>query len=129
MKRFFILLAAVLMAVSAMAKSKMTFTVSGPQESYHQIRVINETSMEDLTCRVVIVGENDKVAAVYGTYHLYGKNGSDSAIKRVWRGTLMGVQMPNDFKGDVAFDVEYVSLKLFNIIVIHLRDGEKKAKK
>ena len=75
------------------------------------------------------MGENDKVAAVYGMYHLYGKNGSDSAIKRVWRGTTLGVQMPNDFKGEVGFDVDYVNLKLFNIIVIHLTDAGKKSSK
>lgn len=124
MRKISCILFAMMMALSVNAKSKMTFVVSGPEQSYNQIRVINETSLDDITCRVVIVEGEDKVAAVYGIYNLYGKFGSDTNTKRVWRGTTLGVQMPNDFKGDLAFDVEYKDYPLFDIIVIHLRDGK-----
>lgn len=124
MKKFFLLFAAALMAVSGMAKDKMTFVIAGPEEVYNQIRVQNETSMDTLTCRVVIVEGEDKVAAVYGLYHLKGLNDVDSNLDRIWRGTKVGIQMPNDFKEELSFDVEYVDRPFFDYIVIHLRDKQ-----
>jgi len=126
MKRLFVLLFAVLTAFGVMAKSKMTFVVGGPEQKYNQIRVINETSMTNFTCRVVIVEGEDKVGSVYGVYNLSEWKSSDSHTSSIWRGTKMGIQMPTDFKGELDFDVEYLDLPLFDIILIHLRDKSSK---
>jgi hypothetical protein len=122
MKKLFLILTACLMAVSMMAKSKMTFVVGGPEEKYNQIRVINETSLTNITCRVVVVDDKDKVMSVYGVYNLGGWNSSDTNTSTIWRGTKLGVQMPTDFDGELGFDVEYRDLPLFDIIIVHLRD-------
>lgn len=124
MKKFFFLFTACLIAVSAMAKDKMVFVVSGPEEVYNQIRVINESSLDDFTCRVVIVDNADNVQAVYGHYHLNGKEDTDSNLDRIWRGTRVGIQLPNDFEKELSFDVEYVDRPFFDYIIIHLRDKE-----
>ena len=122
MKRFFVILSAILMAFTATAKGKMTFVVGGPEEKYNQIRVVNETSMTNFTCRVVVVDGENKVASVYGVYNLSEWKSSDSHTSGIWRGTKMGIQMPNDFKGELDFDVEYLDLPIFDIILIHLHD-------
>lgn len=128
MKRLFMLLFAILMAFAAMAKSKMTFVVGGPEEKYNQIRVVNETSMTNFTCRVVIVEGEDKVGSVYGVYNLSEWKSSDSNTSSIWRGTKMGIQMPKDFEGELDFDIEYLDLPLFDIILIHLHDKKSEFK-
>ena len=124
MKKLFFILLACLMTTGLMAKSKMTFVVAGEEESYNMIKVVNETAMDDITCRVVIVEDDDSVAAVYGIYKLKGRYDSDTCAKRVWRGTRLGVQMPNDFKKEVSFSVEYKDYPVWDMIIIHLRDAE-----
>ena len=110
------------MTISGMAKDKMTFVIAGPEEVYNLIKVVNETSEDNFSCRVVIVEGEDDVAAVYGTYRLEGIGDSDSGLDRIWRGTKVGIQMPNDFKKKLTFDVEYVDRPFFDYIIIHLRD-------
>ena len=124
MKKLFFILLACLMTTGLMAKSKMTFVVAGEEESYNMIKVVNETAMDDITCRVVIVEDDDSVAAVYGIYKLKGRYDSDACAKRVWRGTRLGVQMPNDFKKEVSFSVEYKDYPVWDMIIIYLRDAE-----
>jgi len=124
MKKLFFILMVCLVSVGVMAKSKMSFVVGGDEESYNMIKVINETSMEEITCRVVIIEDDDHVAAVYGLYHLKGRSDSDTSTKRIWRGTKVGIQMPNDFKGEVAFDVEYKDFPVWDMIVIRLHDAK-----
>lgn len=124
MKKLFFILLACLMTTGLMAKSKMTFVVAGEEESYNMIKVVNETAMDDITCRIVIVEDDDSVAAVYGIYKLKGRYDSDACAKRVWRGTRLGVQMPNDFKKEVSFSVEYKDYPVWDMIIIYLRDAE-----
>ena len=128
MKRLFVILSAILMAFAATARDKMTFVVGGPEQKYNQIRVVNETSMSNFTCRVVVVDGADKVASVYGVYNLSEWKSSDSHTSSIWRGTKMGIQMPTDFKGELDFDIEYLDLPLFDIILIHLHDKNSKFK-
>ena len=123
MKKILVLFAAVLMACSTMAANKMKFVVEGPEEVYNLIKVVNETSIDSLTCRIVVVDDDDNVKAVYGTYEFDGKKDTDSKVDRIWRGTTLGIQFQKDFKDELTFDVEYVDRPLFvDFIVIHLRD-------
>lgn len=122
MKRLFFAVAAFMMAVGAMASDKMTFVIGGPEEVYNQIRVENETSLDTLTCRVVILKGEDEIESVYGVYNLYGIKDSDYNTERIHRGTKLGIQMPDDFEGELSFDVEYKDRPFFDYIVIHLRD-------
>ena len=125
MKRLFLFVAAVIITVGIQAADKMSFVVGGSEEVYNLIKVINETSVDEITCRVVIVEDDDNVADVYGIYNLKGFKDSDSHPNRIHRGTKLGIQLPKDFEEQLSFDVEYVDRPLFiDYIVIHLRDKE-----
>ena len=123
MKRLLFAVLALAMTIGAWAVEKMTFVIAGPEETYNQIRVMNETSKSgSFSCRVVTLKDNDEVDTVYGLYELKGRNDIDSNSGFIHRGTKIGIQFPNDFKGDITFDVQYKDFPFFDAIIIHLRD-------
>ena len=125
MKRLVFALLALTMTLGMWAEEKMTFVVAGPEAKYNQIRVMNETSLGGVfTCRVVTLTEDDEVETVYGLYELKGRNDIDSNSGFVTQGTKIGIQMPNDFKRELSFDIEYKDYPFFDVIIIHLRDKD-----
>ena len=119
-----------LMAATAIfAQKEMTFVVEGPEQSYNQIRVVNETSLENFNCRVVILNDDKTEKEVYGDYALKEKGDSDSNTKgtkdnRVQKGTQLAVKFPKNFQHELSFYVEYRDYPLFDVIVIHLTDKD-----
>lgn len=116
------------MAVFAQ-QQMMTFKVEGPEKSYNQVRVVNETPYENFHCRVVVLNEDKTVKEVYGDYDLKEKGDSDSNTKsgtnsRIKRDSLLGIKFPKNFPGEVSFYVEYKDYPAFDVIVIHLTDKD-----
>ena len=114
-------------AAAVFAQKEMTFVVEGPEQSYNQVRVVNETSYTDFHCRVVILNDDKTVKEVYGDYELKEKGDSDSNTKngkdsRIPKGALLGIQFPKSFTGEASFYVEYRDYPMFDVIVIHLTD-------
>ena len=112
-----------------LAQHEINFVVEGPEKSYNQIRVVNETSFENFHCRVVILNEDKTVREVYGNYELEERGDSDSNTKsrkkeRIKKGTLLGVQFPKSFTRKPFFNVEYLNYPMFDVIVIHLMDKD-----
>ena len=102
---------------------KMSFTVKGPEDKYNQIRVVNETSQENVTCRIVMMWDGDEHSKeVYGVYHLKSIGDIDSNTRWLNAGTTVAIEMPKDFPVEVDFNVEYKDYPLFDAIVIHLFD-------
>lgn len=122
MKRFMLLIALAVTTVMISAQEKMIFVIEGPEEMYNQIRVINETSADQLRCRVVVLDENDQIKSEYGQYNVVGQGRWDSNTDRISRGTKLGIQMPQDFTGELSFTVEYKDYPFFDAILIHLTD-------
>lgn len=114
------------MAVFAQ-QQMMTFKVEGPEKSYNQVRVVNETPYENFHCRVVVLNEDKTVKEVYGDYDLKEKGDSDSNTKsgtksRIKKDSLLGIKFPKNFTEEVSFFVEYKDYPAFDVIVIHLTD-------
>ena len=112
-------------ALVASAQNIKPFTVEGPESKYNMIRVVNETSQDTLTCRVVILGEENQTKEIYGTYNLTSKFDRDSKTKWVDRGTKMALEMPKDFPVETTIAVEYVDRPVWDFIVIHVTDASK----
>ena len=112
-------------AFVASAQNIKPFTVEGPEGKYNMIRVVNETSQDTLTCRVVILGEENQTKEIYGTYNLTSKFDRDSKTKWVDRGTKMALEMPKDFPVETTIAVEYVDRPVWDFIVIHVTDASK----
>lgn len=122
MKRFILLIALAIAAIMVSAQEKMIFVIEGPEDTYNQIRVINETSADQLRCRVVVLDENDQIKSEYGQYNIVGQGRWDSNTDRIQRGTRLGIQMPQDFTTELSFTVEYKDYPFFDAILIHLTD-------
>lgn len=121
MKRIYLFLLAVVM-MPMMAQAKMSFTIEGPEEVYNRIRVLNETSLETLRCRLVVLAEDGSTERVYGIYNLGGANDKDSNTDRIDRGKRIGIELPKDLPVELSFSVEYKDYPLFDVILIHLYD-------
>lgn len=125
MKKSILFVLLVIVAVSVSAQSKLTFFVEGPEKEYNQIRVTNETSLENFHCRVVVLDEDRSVKDIYGDYQLKEKGDTDTNTKdRIKRGTLLGIQFPKNFTEELSFYVEYRDNPMFDVIVIHLTDKD-----
>lgn len=111
-----------LMLSSVITFAQRTFIVEGPERSYNQVRVSNETSQENFNCRVVILNDDNSTKEVYGVYELKEKGDTDSNTNRIKRGTKLGIQLPKDFPVEVDFSVEYKDYPMFDAIIIHLYD-------
>ena len=114
MKRIILFILSMLAFISVEAKT--TFKVEGPHNTYRRIRVINQTSQSNFSCRFVLLKENEDGTLtrgeVYGIYNLKGKNDIDTNTKWIDKGTLVGIEMPADFPEDVEAVVEYNSIAI-----------------
>jgi len=125
MRKLTFIIMLLLAGVSGIKAQKMSFTVAGPEETYNQIRVVNETSETDFTCRVVVVlGENDEASEVFGVFNLKEHGDHDAKTKWLKRGTKLVLEMPNDFPENVTMAIEYLDRPLFDIVVIHLTNAD-----
>lgn len=129
MKKTILSVVFLLAATVIFAQKDMSFVVEGPEQSYNQIRVVNETSLENFNCRVVILNDDKTVKEVYGDYELKEKGDSDSNTKgtkdnRVQKGAQLAVKFPKNFQHELSFYVEYRDYPLFDVIVIHLTDKD-----
>lgn len=128
MKKTILSLLLMMLTTAVFAQQEMkTFVVEGPEKSYNQVRVVNETSSTDFHCRVVILNEDTTVKEVYGDFELKEKGDSDSNTKgskdsRIQKGALLGIQFPKSFTGETSYFVEYKDYPMFDVIVIHLTD-------
>ena len=127
MKKLILSLFLLLAATVAFAQRDMSFEVAGPEAFYNQVRVINETSLENFHCRVVVLNDDKSVKELYGVFELKGKGDSDSNTNnaiRIKKGSLMGIQFQKSFTADISFFVEYKDYPFFDVIIIHLIDPE-----
>ncbi len=123
-KFFFSVLACMLISLMQM-NAKNIFVIEGPEETYNQIRVINETSQSDFQCRIVVLKEDETTDRVYGVYDLKGFGDTCAKTARVTRGTKIAIQVPKSFPGEVSCSLEYKDFPLFfDAIVVHLNDEQ-----
>jgi len=129
MKKTILSVVMILAATAVFAQKDITFEVKGPEVSYNQVRVVNETPYTDFHCRVVILNEDKSVKEVYGDYELKEKGDSDSNTKgakkdRIKRGEQLAVKFPKNFNKELSFYIEYRDYPGFDVIVIHLTDKD-----
>lgn len=102
---------------------RITFTVEGPEETYNQIRIVNETATAEFRCRITRLNADGEPGEVYGVYTLKAAGDTDTKTSKVCNGEQFVLDMPKDFPTEVVYGIEYVDLPLFDMIVIHLSDA------
>lgn len=104
--------------------AKNIFVIEGPEETYNQIRIVNETSQTDFQCRIVILKDDDTTDRVYGVYDLKGFGDVSSQTTRIARGTKIAIQLPKNFPGEGFCSLEYKDYPFFDAIIVHLNDEQ-----
>ena len=111
-------------------EAKTVFEIDGPERSYNQIIVINRTSQDNFSCRLVLLTENLNGSLhrdeEYGTYHFKGENDEQTITVKIKRGTLVGIEFEENFPVDVDVTVDYRDNRFFDSIVVVLADKNKK---
>ena len=128
MKRIILFILSMLAFISVEAKT--VFEIDGPEKSYNQITVINRTSQDNFSCRLVLLTENLNGSLhrdeEYGTYHFKGENDEQTITVKIKRGTLVGIEFEENFPVDVDVTVDYRDNRFFDSIVVVLADKNKK---
>lgn len=122
MRKFFFLLAALMMAAVVMAENKMSFTVNGPENRYNRIKVVNHSSYSNFECRVFVLNEDESAGELYGIYNLKGYDDADSNTRWVEKNTKLEISIPDELPGEVDFLVEYKDYPLYDFIIIYITD-------
>ena len=127
MKRIILFILSMLAFISVEAKT--VFEIDGPERSYNQITVINRTSQDNFSCRLVLLTENLNGSLhrdeEYGTYHFKGENDEQTITVKIKRGTLVGIEFEENFPVDVDVTVDYRDNRFFDSIVVVLADKNK----
>ena len=124
MKKSIILCMLLLCGMYGWCAQRITFTVEGPEDSYNQIRIVNETATAEFRCRITRLNEDGSAGAVYGIYNLNGAGDTDTNTKRLHKGDQFVLDMPKDFPTEVGYAIEYVDLPAFDMVVIHLTEAD-----
>ena len=128
MKRIILFILSMLAFISVEAKT--VFEIDGPERSYNQITVINRTSQDNFSCRLVLLTENLNGSLhrdeEYSTYHFKGENDEQTITVKIKRGTLVGIEFEENFPVDVDVTVDYRDNRFFDSIVVVLADKNKK---
>jgi len=127
MKKSLLLIVAALLATFAV-NAKIIFTVEGPESSYNQIWLVNETSQTGFQCRVTVLNDDESIKKVYGLYTLKELNDKDSNTSKIEKGAKIGIEMPGDFPVETDYSIEYKDFPLFDVIIVHLFDKNREWK-
>ncbi len=114
-----------LLAFVAM-EAKTTFKIEGPERSYNQITIINRTSHDKFSCKLVLLTKNLNGSlhrdGEYGTYHFKGADDKQTTTLKIKRGTLVGIEMSEDFPDEIDVTIDYRDKRFFDAIVVVLAD-------
>ena len=100
--------------------------IEGPEKSYNQIRIVNESSITSFKCRVSILKDlgNGKFEKdfVYGIYTLDGDGDTDSITNKINRGKYFVVEFEEKDKDKFSYYVDYQDNPFFDVVRIHVVD-------
>ena len=122
MRKFFFILAALMMSAVVVAENKMSFTVNGPENRYNRIKVVNHSSYSNFECRVFVLNADESAGELYGIYNLKGYDDADSNTRWVEKNTKLEISIPDELPGEVDYLVEYKDFPLYDFIIIYITD-------
>ena len=122
MRKFFFILAALMMSAVVVAENKMSFTVNGPENRYNRIKVVNHSSYSNFECRVFVLNADESAGELYGIYNLKGYDDADSNTRWVEKNAKLEISIPDELPGEVDYLVEYKDFPLYDFIIIYITD-------
>ncbi len=126
-KKYIILLIAVLATILPVG-AKHIIEIEGPESSYNQIWLVNQTSKQNFECRVSVLNSDETVDKVYGIYAMKEKGDKDVNTNKIARGTKISIEFPSDLQIETKYTIEYKDFPLFDVVIIQLFDKDKEWK-
>ena len=123
MKKSIILCMLLVCGMYGWCAQRITFTVEGPEETYNQIRIVNEAATAEFRCRISRLKADGEPGDVYGVY-TKATGDTDTKTSKVRNGEQFVLDMPKDFPTEVSYAIEYVDLPLFDMVVIHITEKD-----
>ena len=126
MKKFFIGLLCSVVCFASIHAESIKFKVEGPESSYNQVRIINNTKNSYFECKVYLLDLQEDSRFIIrnqiGTLHLKGEGDTDSCSCKVLRNSYLGVSVPDEF--EVFYRISYRDYPFFDVVEIYLSDTE-----
>lgn len=102
--------------------------VEGPEGSYNQLRIVNNTKYENFNCKAFLLekkGGKDVVVRTLGEFHLEEKGDTDSCTMKIKKNQMIGISLPDNFE-EIESSVSYIDIPFFDIVKVELfNSGEK----
>lgn len=99
--------------------------IEGPERSYNQVRITNNTSYENFECKVYRLQQKDGKlikSELLGVYNLKEKSDTDSCTMSLKRNEYIGISVP-DTLGKISHNVSYKDLPFFDVVEVFLFDN------
>lgn len=125
MKKIVLTVLSLLFCLSALGAEHVKFTVDGTERVYNQLRVVNSTG-QDFDCTAYLLekrGDTFVANSPLGVFHLKNGNDYDSCTKLIYKGTSIGIDVPES-AGQISYVVSYKDYPLFDIIEVTIFGGE-----
>ena len=129
MKKILITLVALFVCTVAIYAENIKFKVAGPEGSYNQVRIMNESDYDELHGKIYKLTEQDGTFVVkqtLGVFHIKYQHDTDSVSAKVLRGEWLGVSFSDSDK-IIPFRIEYFDLPFFDAIQVYLLGEEEQA--
>ncbi len=129
MKKILITLVGLFVCVAAIYAENIKFKVAGPEGSYNQVRIMNESDYDEFDGKVYRLTEQDGTFVIketLGVFHIKYQHDTDSVSAKVLRGEWLGVSFAGSDK-IVPFRIDYMDLPFFDVIQVYLLSEEEHA--
>ena len=124
MKKTLLIALITLITVLGVSAESFKIKIEGPERSYNQMRIINNTSKSDYECKVYSLKEKDGkfiIKETLGVFYLKEYGDSDTCSMDLRKKSYVGISLPEDF-GEYSYTLTYQDLPFFDIVEITIND-------
>lgn len=126
MKKIVISILISLVGLAGLSAENLKVKIGGPERTYNQMRIINETDDSYFDCKVYSLKEkNGKLVAKdeLGIFHLKEKYDTDSCVMSLKKNQYVGIAVPEDL-GKVSYSIVYRDMPFFDVVEVYLKNDE-----
>ena len=126
MKKILITLVGLFVCTVAIYAENIKFKVAGPEASYNQVRIMNESDYDEFDGKVYRLSEQDGsfvIKETLGVFHIKYQHDTDSVSAKIRRGEWLGVSLAGSDKV-VPFRIDYMDLPFFDVVQVYLLSEE-----
>ena len=124
MKKYICLFSLLVLVITSINAENLKIKIEGPESSYNQMRITNNTKYSDFDCKVYLLKEEQGkfiIKETLGMFHLKDSNDTDSCKMYLKKNSFVGISIPETL-GKVSYTITYRDLPFFDVVEIFLSD-------